>query len=255
MMSSNACEKKSTALIGASFILAAGLVLAAFLLGHQTKTIGSGRATVSVKGLAEKAIKADLAEWTITASATRKTFAEALDQLRNERKYLDKFLTDQDIAEEFRRELEESVRPHYVEHEVADRIVQVQDGYTATQTIMIRTQDLALIQRIYKAALDYKASGREIEYKNPLFLVSNLEEIKMSLISAATENASTRAKEFTKHGDSQLGSMRSASQGAFYILPDGSGADSNTEIYGGTYDKTTIDKIARVVVTIEFNLK
>lgn len=46
--------------------------------------------------------------------------------------------------------------------------------------------------------------------------------------------------------------MRSASQGAFYILP-ARGARSDDE-YGGTYDKTTIDKVARVVVTVEYAL-
>ena len=46
--------------------------------------------------------------------------------------------------------------------------------------------------------------------------------------------------------------VRSASQGAFYILP-ARGSSSDDE-YGGTYDKSTIDKLARVVVTVEYAL-
>jgi hypothetical protein len=47
--------------------------------------------------------------------------------------------------------------------------------------------------------------------------------------------------------------MRSASQGAFYILPAGASVEVND--YGGTYDKSTIDKLARVVVTIDYNIE
>jgi uncharacterized protein len=47
--------------------------------------------------------------------------------------------------------------------------------------------------------------------------------------------------------------MRSASQGAFYILAPG--GNSDTDDYGGTYDKTTIDKQAKVVVTIVYTIE
>ena len=51
-------------------------------------------------------------------------------------------------------------------------------------------------------------------------------------------------------GGVKVGAMRSASQGAFYILPE-SGSDDDSD-YGGAYDKATINKIARVVVTINY---
>ena len=63
-------------------------------------------------------------------------------------------------------------------------------------------------------------SSRELSAQ-PQFLVSNLEEVKMSLIAAAMQNSRVRAGEFAKNGDVEVGPMRSASQGAFYILPAG----------------------------------
>ena len=252
-MTTPLAEGKSKTILFAAFILSAGLVLGAFFLGSQTKQIGSGRATVSVKGLAQKPIKADFAEWTVWAGAKGKTFAEALQNLRKEKAALDKFLEKQGFVSQVRKDLNETVDPHYVNEERNDRTVQVQDGYEATQAIVISTQDINLVGKASAAVLDYIASGADVGHGPPNYLVSNLEDIKMSLISSATENAYARAREFIKHGDSQLGSMRSASQGAFYILSDS--ADSDTSDYGGTYDKTTVNKIARVVVTIEFNLK
>ena len=246
-------EEKPRTLLLAALILAAGFVLGTFFLGAQTKMIGSGRAAVSVKGLAQKPITADFAEWSVWATAKGKTYAEALQNLRKEKAKLETFLEQQGFDAQARKDLSETVGPHYVDEERGNRIVQVQDGYSANQTIVITTRDIARVGKACTAVLDYIAAGADAGYDSPNYLVSNLEDVKMSLISAATANAYARAKEFIKHGDSQLGSMRSASQGAFYILPDS--ANSDTSDYGGTYDKTTVNKIARVVVTIEFNLK
>ena len=96
------------------------------------------------------------------------------------------------------------------------------------------------------------AAGEPVVYGSPRYLIRDLESIKMSLIGAATENARQRAEEFAKVGQVKVGAMRSASQGAFYILPANS--EASADDYGGVYDKTTIDKKARVVVTIEYGI-
>jgi uncharacterized protein len=77
----------------------------------------------------------------------------------------------------------------------------------------------------------------------------------MSLIADATKNARTRATEFVKQDGVKVGVMKSARQGAFYILPVGGNNDDIDNNYGGIYDKTTIDKTARVVVTIVYNIE
>ena len=48
-----------------TIIFSIALILAAAVLGFQVKQVGGGRETISVKGLAEKPVKADRAEWTI----------------------------------------------------------------------------------------------------------------------------------------------------------------------------------------------
>jgi hypothetical protein len=75
----------------------------------------------------------------------------------------------------------------------------------------------------------------------------------MSLIAAAMQNSRTRAAEFAKNGDVEVGRMRSASQGAFYILA--ADADQDVSDWGGSYDKSTVEKIARVVVTVDYGIR
>ena len=246
-------SNNSRPMVALGVLLAIGMSAAAFIFGAQAKHIGSGRQSISVKGLAEKPVKADYAEWHTGVRVHGQSFAEALGKMRRARPALDQFLAKQGFDKDALKELSESVVPNMVEEELANgRTRQVQRGFTASQEIVITTKDMAKIDAANKAVLQFEADGNPVTHSPPLYLVSNLEEIKMSLIGAATENAQKRAGEFAKYGDVKAGAIRSASQGAFYILPAGASVDSNE--YGGAYDKSTVDKTARVVVTIEYNI-
>ncbi len=234
-------------------IFSIALVIAAAVLGMQVKQVGGGRETISVKGLAEKPVKADRVEWTIRLQTQGATIAEALGKLRRERPALDRFLADGGFPPGALTESNESVEPNYEEVEGRNgNMRSVQVGHIARQSIIVNTADIAKIVAASKAVVQFEADGHPVSYGAPQFLVSNLEEVKMSLIGAAMQNSRLRAAEFAKNGDVKVGTMRSASQGAFYILPAGANADVSD--WGGTYDKSTVDKIARVVVTVDYGI-
>jgi hypothetical protein len=234
-----------------TFLFSVALVLAAFVLGYQVKQVGGGHQAISVKGLAEKTVKADSAEWTVGLQAQGATLADALAKLRRERPALDEFLAKAGFKPDAIIEANEDTEPNYEQVEGRNGMTRsVQVGFIARQNLVVRTQDLAAVEQAARAIVQFEAEGHPVRYFQPSFLVSNLEEVKMSLIGAATRNAHTRAEEFAKNGGVKVGAMRSASQGAFYILA--ATADSDVSDYGGVYDKTTVDKIARVVVTVDY---
>ena len=243
----------SKAIVVLGLLLAIGMASAAFILGVQAKRAVSGQQSITVKGLAEKPIKADSAEWRIDFSVVDATQAGALQKLAVERKVVEAFLVKQGLeANTWLTEVEE-LRPHYDEVFEKDRSRQVQNGFDATQSIFVSTKELAKITIAHKAILQLRVDNHPVVAQPPNYLVSNLEEIKMSLIADATKNARSRATEFVKQDGVKVGVMKSASQGAFYILPVG--GETMEDSYGGTYDKSTIDKTARVVVTIVYNIE
>lgn len=248
-------EKQSTlAMTILGILLAIGMSSAAFILGVQAKKAASGQQSITVKGLAVKDVKADNAEWTVTISVNEPTFAEALNKLRAERPALDAFLIKEGLDKSSWQEGGESVTAHTETIYLPQGGTKTeQHGYDATQSIVVASKDLPKVVMASKNILALQAEGRPFTSTAPLYLVSNLEDIKMSLIAAATENARKRAEEFVKQDKVKVGVMRSASQGAFYILAPG--GNSETDDYGGTYDKTTINKLAKVVVTIVYNIE
>jgi len=244
----------SRALVILGVLLALGMSAAAYLLGTQAKQIGGGRHSITVKGLAEKPVKADIAEWTVGTSIRGNTEAEALAKLRAGQPRLREFLQAQGFDGSMVRAAAEIIKEHFEEEETrTGEMRSVKRGYDASQSLVITATDLPRIEAAAAAIVQFQVDGNAVYFEPPLYLVSGLEEIKMSLIGAATQNAKARAEEFAKNGGIELGRMRSASQGSFYVLP--ARADNEVSDYAGTYDKTTIDKKARVVVTIEYGIE
>jgi hypothetical protein len=237
-----------------TIIFSIALVVAASVLGYQVKQVGGGRETISVKGLAEKPIKADRAEWRVQIQVKGDSNSDALARLRRERPRLDEFLAKAGFDGAAISESNESVEPNYEQVEGRNgNLRAVQQGNIARQSLTISTTDIERVIAASKAIVQFESDGHPVSYGEPQYLVSNLEEVKMSLIAAAMQNSRTRAAEFAKNGDVEVGRMRSASQGAFYILA--ADADQDVSDWGGSYDKSTVEKIARVVVTVDYGIR
>lgn len=234
--------------------LAIGMSLAAFIFGVQAKHIGSAKQSITVKGLAEHAIKATRAEWHISIGSHADNQQLTLNKLRSERVALNQFLSSYGFESENFYQSSESIEPNTIyETNQYGRNVEVQRGYNGRQTLTVKTEDLTKVQDARAKIVEFKAQGHSVNGENLEFLVGNLDEIKLSLIGAATKNAKARALEFAKNGDVKVGVMRAASQGTFDILSANNAADDDS--YGGSYDKSSVDKIARVVVTIEYEIE
>lgn len=82
----------------------------------------------------------------------------------------------------------------------------------------------------------------------PQFTFYNLESLKLELLGKASANARERADMMTSKAGSHVGAIKNASQGVFQIVPVGSTETSDS----GSYDTTTIDKVVKAVVTIDF---
>src|SRR6187402_3427780 len=184
-----------------TIVFSVALVIAAAVLGYQVKQVGGGRESISVKGLAEKPIKADQAEWSVQLQVKGATIAEALARLRKEKPALDQFLARAGFEPAALVESNESVEPNFEEVEGSNgNLRSVQVGHVARQSVTVRTADISRIIQASKAIVQFQADGHPVNFGPPQFLVSNLEEVKMSLIGAAMKNSRVRAGEFAKNG-------------------------------------------------------
>lgn len=247
-------NKNSLPLIIFGIILAIGLIAAAFVLGTQFKNLKQS-GTITVKGLAEAPYKANLAQIQMGVSAWGQDYAGALANGKNDFKALQQFVASKGFSISSQNVTPISVEPYnedYVDEQGQTRTRQ--NGYKATQTLSISSQELNKITNMLAQVQNYRISHESVTFEKPQYLLNDLEKIKHDLIAKATDDANKRAEEFAKTGHAKVGVMRSASQGSFNIL-DAHNPDSDDSDYGGTYDKDGVDKLVRLVVTIDYAIE
>ena len=247
-------NKNSLPLIIFGIILAIGLIAAAFVLGTQFKNLKQS-GTITVKGLAEAPYKANLAQIQMGVSAWGQDYAGALANGKNDFKALQQFVASKGFSVSSQNVTPISVEPYnedYVDEQGQTRTRQ--NGYKATQTLSISSQELNKITNMLAQVQNYRISHESVTFEKPQYLLNDLEKIKHDLIAKATDDANKRAEEFAKTGHAEVGVMRSASQGSFNIL-DAHNPDTDDSDYGGTYDKDGVDKLVRLVVTIDYAIE
>ena len=247
-------NKNSLPLIIFGIILALGLIAAAFVLGTQFKNLKQS-GTITVKGLAEAPYKANLAQIQMGVSAWGQDYAGALANGKNDFKALQQFVASKGFSISSQNVTPISVEPYnedYVDEQGQTRTRQ--NGYKATQTLSISSQELNKITNMLAQVQNYRISHESVTFEKPQYLLNDLEKIKHDLIAKATDDANKRAEEFAKTGHAKVGVMRSASQGSFNIL-DAHNPDTDNSDYGGTYDKDGVDKLVRLVVTIDYAIE
>ena len=247
-------SKNSLPLIIFGIILAIGLIAAAFVLGTQFKNLKQS-GTITVKGLAEAPYKANLAQIQMGVSAWGQDYAGALANGKNDFKALQQFVASKGFSVSSQNVTPISVEPYnedYVDEQGQTRTRQ--NGYKATQTLSISSQELNKITNMLAQVQNYRISHESVTFEKPQYLLNDLEKIKHDLIAKATDDANKRAEEFAKTGHAKVGVMRSASQGSFNIL-DAQNPDTDDSDYGGTYDKDGVDKLVRLVVTIDYAIE
>ena len=93
--------------------------------------------------------------------------------------------------------------------------------------------------------------GYSVSNLGSSYIITDIDKYKMELLKAASKNGYDRATTLAESSGGKVGSLLSASQGIFQVLAPGGG---NISDYG-TYDKSTIMKEIKAVVTLEFSLK
>lgn len=238
----------------AAAILAAGLIGGAWALGSQFGQLREA-GVITVKGLAEAQYQASLGTWRVGVSTWGAQYGSAMQNNDTQYAVLKKFLQQQGFSDDEIQSTEMSVGRHMEEYtdEKGERQTR-ENGYDAERDFTISTKDLDKLKKAQSAILQLRAENEAVTFGSPHYYLEDLENIKRTLISQATQDALVRAEEFAKTGNVKVGIMQSASQGSFDIQAAGQTDESSSDGYGGSYDTGTVDKKVRLVVTIQYRI-
>ena len=222
-------------------VLAIGLMIGGYLLGNGLVRAKDADRSVTVRGLAEREVTADLATWTIAYSATSEDFATAQASVDRDTESIRAFFRELGFPADDLQPTGANVS------QFTDNGVQ---RFTVRQRMTLRSTDIKRAQSAVKRQFELVRRGVVLEEGSGMaFTFTKLNAIKPAMVADATRDARASAEQFAKDSGTSVGTIKSATQGYFEVQArDG---DSG----GGWGVSDTPYKKVRVVTTVDFYLR
>ena len=232
-------ESRSALILGA--LLCIGLIALGGVAGASALRFKAFERVVTVKGLAEREVPADIAVWPIRFAVANDDLAALYATLQANTAEIVAYLQSSGFTAQ-----EITTAPPLVTDKFAQEYggQEINMRYTAQQVITVYSTKIDAVRTAQGnlAELGKKGialGGNEYNQKTQ-FLFTGLNDIKPAMIQEATRNARIVAEQFAADADSRVGKLKSANQGQFTIED----RDSNTPYL----------KKVRVVSTVEYYL-
>lgn len=233
--------------LGPAVILAlgigGGIAVAGVYLGVSLRESRKPQRVVSVRGLAEREVDADLAIWPVTFSETSNDLVDLNNRIVEKRRVIADFLGAGGFGQE---EISFSAPQVVDQHarEYGEAQARPAFRYLGKASVTVRSTNVPLVKKAIERSGELVGGGVVLVAENwesrTLFFFKGLNRIKPEMIEEATRNARAAAEKFAADSGSTLGKIRSASQGLFEI----------TDRDPGTPEK----KQVRVVTSVDYSL-
>lgn len=229
--------------VAGAAILAAGAAVGGAFIGKGVENAQVGDRSVTVRGLSEREVKADLAVLALKFAAAGDDLAAVQADVDGDLAATRRFLAQRgfatsevelgrfEVTDQFAREYQSS---------------NVQARYRVAQTVIVRTPNVDRVQQTSRALDGLVRQGVVLQdYNGPSYIFTKLNSVRGPMIAEATASARTGAQQFARDSGSNLGGISRASQGSFEILGRDEVGDESSQVF----------KKVRVVTTVTYRLK
>jgi len=199
---------------------------------------------VTVKGLSEREVAADLAIWPIAFTLSDNDLTQLQGQIQTARKTVYGFLTENG----FEQSEISNAPPQITDTRTGSGELDASkrpSRYQGNITVLLRSAKIAKVKGAMESCDKLVQQGIALsggDYSSkPQFLFTGLNQIKPDMIQEANRNARKAAERFAADSNSPVGAVRHAVQGPFEI----------NDVDSSSPDR----KIVRVVTTVDFYLR
>ena len=234
-------DTKAFTLPLSALLVALGLAAGGYLIGHGLLEARAADRYVTVKGLAQRDVKADLVIWPLRYAVTADDLA-TLQRLSDDsegkvRAFLEQRFAGDDVSVSAPQIQDRNAQG------MSDRSGNLQ-RYVAEVTVTLRTKNIDEVRKANELLGELVKAGVALvqNYESRTqYSYTGLEKVKPEMIAEATRDARNAAEQFAKDSGSKVGSIRNAQQGYFSI--------EDRDAFSPEY------KQIRVVTTVQFVLE
>ena len=235
-------------------LVGAGAALGGFFVGQGFFQGRRAERYVSVKGLAEREVKADLAVWILSFSTSGADISAVSTASEHDRDLVRAFIAKSGFNDREIEPLPTRVNDHFATL-MGPPNLEAARRYTITAGFEIRTTKVDAVREASQMTGDLirqgvVLDGRPIEdgAANPAYVFTRLADLRPAMLAQATKSAHAVAQQFAADSKSHLGTIRRASQGVFQVM------SRDAETPNPTKERASIEKKLRLVSTIDYYL-
>jgi hypothetical protein len=238
-------EGNRNLLLVAAAVLALGIVIGGYLLGDGLRRARMADRAVTMRGLAERNVTADLATWNINFGVQGTDLATVQAEVERDTATVRDFFRAAGFPDNVITDAGGSVNSNYDNDRQANIV-------TINRRLQFRSTDVMRARAAFSRQFELIRHGVPLqEGSNMVYSFTRLNSVKPAMIHDATIDARHGAEQFASDSGVTVGGIRSATQGYFSIgARDGDvGEEGSTNAGESPFQKV------RVVTTIEFYLE
>ncbi len=235
-----------------TIIVAVAIIITAILLGGAWKRTHKGNESISVTGLATQDFVSDLIVWDGYFTAESVSTKDAYTQIKKDAEIIKNFLIEKGLNEKEIVFSSVNINSNYeYVYDKEGNSSRKFKGYTLTQNVTIESKEVDKVETVSREASELIDLGVNFISYSPSYYYTKLSELKISMLSKATEDARSRAEAIATNSKAGLGSLKKANMGIFQITAQNGDEDFT---YGGVFNTSSKEKTASVTVRLEFGI-
>jgi uncharacterized protein len=233
-------------------IIAVAIILTGIILGAAWKRTHKTNESISVTGLATEDFISDLIVWDGYFTAESESTKDAYTQIKKDAEVIKTFLIEKGLNEKeiVFSSVNISTNYEYV-YDKDGNSTRKFKGYTLTQNVTIESKEVDKVETVSREASEMIDLGVNFISYSPSYYYTKLSELKISMLSKATEDARSRAEAIATNSKADLGSLKKANMGIFQITAQNGDEDFT---YGGVFNTSAKEKTASVTIRLEFGI-
>jgi hypothetical protein len=232
-----------------------GLAIGGYLLGAQIKDTKLGDRYVTVRGLTERTVKADVAVWNLDFKEAGDDLPSVYARSEQDKAVTLKFLTAQGIAaQDITTGAAKAIDRQTNEYGNGEK----GPRYIVDQSISVLSKNVDGVASAAQKASALVQQGVVLTGQSGVqYNFTGLNSIKPDMITEATKNARSAADRFAADSGSKVGAIRRAEQGVFTITGANEGAQAQNPEDAGADNSGGSDlmKKVRIVTTVDYYLE
>ena len=236
-----------------SIIFGFAIVVAAIFLGKAYSDRNKIDGEIQVTGLGKADFSSDLIVWEGRFGAENRELKQAYLTLEQNKSVVNDYLAQKgiDTGQLIYSAVKTNQKNKQLYSSDGNYIGEEFVGYELTQSVQIESKNVDKIAKVSREITELLNQGVQFYSEPPRYYYTKLADLKIEMISKATEDARIRAEKIAEFSGGSLGKLESADMGVFQITGQNSNEDYS---WGGTFNTESRGKTASITMKLVYKV-